>query len=55
MHDRPLPLPDPDFGRQYHPEQLDLDQFAAAIRLLLAPSNQDLHSDRDRGIHVVTH
>lgn len=55
MHDRHFPPRDSDFDRQFHPEQLDLDQFAAAIRLLLASSIQDLHSDCDRGIHVVSH
>ena len=53
MRDRPAPPS--DFGREFHPEQLDLDQFGAAIRLLLAPRKLDLHSAPDHGIHVVTH
>lgn len=58
MRDR-TPLPqDANYRREFHPERLDLDQFAAAIRLLLAPQKHresDLHSLPDQGIHVVTH
>ncbi len=45
------------YRRQFHPEQLDLDQFAAVLRLLLAPkkqANPDLLSSPDQGIHVVS-
>lgn len=45
----------PNYRREFHPQQLDLDQFAAAIRLLLAPQKHDLHFVPDQGIHVVTH
>lgn len=43
------------FERKFHPEQFDLDQFAAVIRSLLSAPIRDLHSDRDQGTHVVTH
>jgi hypothetical protein len=46
--------PPSTFGREFHPEQLDLDQFAAAIRFLLAPHQHDLLSVPDQGIHVVS-
>lgn len=55
MPDRTPPSPTPGFERSFHPEQLDLDQFAAAIRRLLGPQKLDLHFVPDQGIHVVTH
>ena len=54
MRDRTPLSHGPNFAREFHPEQLDLDQFAAAIRLLLAPRKHDLHFVPDQGIHVVT-
>jgi len=55
MHDRTPPSPPPGFERSFHPEQLDLDQFAAAIRLLLAPEKHrqpDLLSTARQAMNV---
>jgi hypothetical protein len=54
MPDREATSSSRNFTRRFHPDQLDLDQFAAAIRRLLDPQKLDLHSAPDQAIDVVS-
>ena len=57
MDEQNLPAGEPSFRRRFHPEQLDLDQFAAAIRQLLTPEiigSSDLPSEARRVMNVVS-